>query len=674
MKKMTFLAAIFAVTSISLPAKTFNVTSPDNAYRVTVNAGNSGTTYSVDYKGRTIIEPSPLGLQLSTGEIIGKGNASSSAVTSHRDSVCVVAGKNKMLPDNYNSLVITYNKGQYQLEARAYDEGIGLQWQLNKDGKLTVMDEIFQADFGDAPVKVLFPQCDTHKSTEYDMQRKPHVIHQGYRNFERAYIPYESIASIGDSTFSVTPVLFTLPGDSVRVSITESNVYDYPGLYLMGAGGEKIKGHWAAYPKDVMDDDPANPNRWYSTHLVENREDYIARIDGRRSLPWRVIIASDNDAQLLNNQLVYLLADPCEIADTSWIKPGKSAWEWWHKAMLEGVDFPVGMSNLNLPLYKYYVDWAAKNGIEYMTLDAGWKEEYIAELCQYAKERGVGIIVWTWISCPRQAPFDWVKKMKDYGVSGVKIDFFERNDQEAMRWQRDMARRVADQQMVILYHGCPTPNGLERTFPNILGYEGSRGQECNFWDYTISPAHHCTLPFTRALGGPHDFTPGSMRQATEADFKPRDIPNTVPMSRGTRAHEMALILVIDQWLASLCDSPTEYAKEPAIESYLSKVPTTYDLTLPIDGLVGKHVITARKSGSEWWVGAITGDEPYRYDLKLSFLDPDTQYDVEIIGDSADSVDHPRKYTVERRKVTPADTITIDMVTGGGAILHFTPRK
>lgn len=260
--------------------------------------------------------------------------------------------------------------------------------------------------------------------------------------------------------------------------------------------------------------------------------------------------------------VVYLLADPCEIDDTSWIEPGASAWEWWHKAVLDGVDFPTGNHNLSLELYKYYVDWAAEHGVRYMTLDAGWSESYIKELCDYAAGRGVGIIVWTWISCPREAPFDWVKKMKGYGVSGAKIDFFERNDQQAMCWQRDVARRLADEKMVILFHGCPVPSGLDRTFPNIMGYEASRGQECNFWDWTISPRHHCTLPFTRMLVGPHDFTPGSLRQVTEDEFQPRDIDNTPTSSRGTITHEMALFLTLDGWIASICDSPTEYAKYP----------------------------------------------------------------------------------------------------------------
>lgn len=515
----------FSAPLVSVTAKTYQVKSPDKAYRLTVTAGEGPTVYSVDYKGKTIINNSVIGLLEADGHQIGDGAVTSTEKSSHKGTVDVTVGKNDTLADNYNQLTLIYDDGDYRLTLRAYDEGVAYQWTLDYPGELTVANELFEADFGTEPVKVYYPQCETRSWTEWDLRHQPHEINQAYRNFEREYIRYESIDAIPDSAISTSPALFTLPGGKVRVAVTEANVYDYPGLYLQPAGGEKIRGHWAGYPKTVLDGDTVNGKQFYSTHLVETRENFIVRISGRRSLPWRVIIASDRDIDLLNNELVYLLADPCEIEDTSWIKPGASAWEWWHKAVLDGVDFPVGNKNLSLELYKYYVDWASENGVPYMTLDAGWSESYLAELCDYAAKKGVGIFVWTWASCPLEAPGDWIKKMKKMGVTGAKIDFLERNDQVAMRWQRQLARRCADEKMLVLFHGCPVPSGLGRTFPNVLGYEANRGQECNFWDRTISPRHHCTFPFIRLLVGPTDFTPGSLRQATEADFRPQDIPH-----------------------------------------------------------------------------------------------------------------------------------------------------
>ena len=674
MKKLLCMLLAMAAPMVPLAAKNYVVKSPDKDYRLTVTAGDGSTSYSVDYKGKTIINKSVIGLLEADGRRIGDGAVTSTEKSSHKGSVDVVVGKNDTLADNYNQLTLVYDGGDYRLTLRAYDEGVAYQWTLNYPGELIVVNELFEADFGKEPVKVHFPQCETRSWTEWDLKHQPHEINQAYRNFEREYLRYENIDAIPDSAISTSPALFTLHGGKVRVAITEANVYDYPGLYLQPAGGEKIRGHWAAFPKTVLDGDTVNGKQFYSTHLVETREDFIARINGKRSLPWRVIIASDRDADLLNNELVYLLADPCEIEDTSWIKPGASAWEWWHKAVLDGVDFPVGNKNLSLELYKYYVDWASENGVPYMTLDAGWSESYLAELCDYAAKKGVGIFVWTWASCPLEAPGDWIKKMKKLGVTGAKIDFFERNDQVAMRWQRQLARRCADEKMLVLFHGCPVPSGLGRTFPNVLGYEANRGQECNFWDRTISPRHHCTFPFIRLLVGPTDFTPGSLRQATDADFRPQDIDNTPPMSQGTIAQEMALFVVLDQWIATICDSPTEYAKYPELERFVTQVPVTWDETLPLDGEVGEHILMAKRHGDQWYIGAMTSDSPRSYNVKLDFLPKGTVYDVEIIADSADSESHPRHYDIVKRTVKRGDNLPLALVKGGGAAIRLTPRK
>ena len=674
MKKSLLLLPALIIPFMQLAAKTYSVKSPDKTYQLTVKAGEGSTTYSVDYKGKTIINPSTIGILEADGHQIGNGAVTSTSKSSHRGTVDVVVGKNDKLADNFNQLTITYDNGDYMLTLRAYDQGVAFQWSLNYDRNITVANELLEADFGNRPVKVHFPMCEMKSWEEKDLNKQPHIINQAYRNFERAYVEYESISAVPDTAISTSPALFTLPDGNTRVAVTEANVYDYPGLYLQPAEGEKIRGHWAGYPKTVLDGDPSIENRHYSMHLVETRENYIARINGKRALPWRVVIASDRDIDLLNNELVYLLADPCEIDDTSWIKPGVSAWEWWHKAMLEGVDFPVGGKHLSLQLYKYYVDWAAKHGIPYMTLDAGWSESYIAELCDYAAKKGVGIFVWTWASNTIEAPYDWVKKMKAYGVTGAKIDFFERNDQEAMRWQRQLARRLADEKMLILFHGCPVPSGLNRTFPNILGYEANRGQECNFWDHTISPRHHCTFPYIRLLVGPTDFTPGSLRQANKANFKPQDIPDTPPMSQGTVAHEMALFVVLDQGIASLCDAPTEYDKYPDLRSFITKVPVTWNETLPLDGKVSEHILIAKRNGEQWYIGAITADDARSYNVKLDFLAKGKTYDVGIIADTADSEDSPRHYQVIKQTMQRGDTLQLTLVKGGGAAIKLTPRN
>jgi alpha-glucosidase len=401
------------------------------------------------------------------------------------------------------------------------------------------------------------------------------------------------------------------------------------------------------------------------------RQNYIARTSGTRTFPWRVFAISNDDKSLLNNNLVYLLAEPQRLTDTSWIRPGKTAWEWWHKAMLDGVDIPFGNRNLGLDLYKYYVDFAAENKLEYMTLDAGWKESYIKDLCDYAASKNVKIFVWTWASMAVEDS-TWLPRMKDLGVYGVKIDFFERNDQIAMTWGHHLAQRLADLKMVALYHGCPVPTGLNRTYPNILNFEAVRGAECNFWDRGSDPAYHVQFPFIRLLAGPVDYTPGSLRNKTKEDFRPIDRPNIVPSSMGTRAHELAMYVVFDHWLAYLCDAPTEYRKYPDILEFLSNVPTVWDRTLPLDAQLGEYILIAKQKGNQWYVGGMTNWTSRTLMVDFSFLPAGKKYTATIYKDGADARDEPTQYVVETKVIDAKTSLSLALASGGGFVLELTP--
>ena len=383
------------------------------------------------------------------------------------------------------------------------------------------------------------------------------------------------------------------------------------------------------------------------------------------------MIVSDDDKTLLNNELVYMLAEPCKIEDTSWIQPGKSAWEWWHKAVVEGVDFPVGNKQLSLQLYKYYVDWASENGIEYMTLDAGWKMEYIKELCDYARGKNVKILVWTWASCPLENPNDWIKQMHECGVAGAKIDFFERNDQIAMRWGREFAERLAQYRMVAIFHGCPVPVGLNRTYPNVMNYEAVRGAECNFWEKTITPEYHTRFPFIRSLAGPEDYTPGGMRNVTPEEFQPRDRDSIPPMNMGTRSHVLSMYVIFDHWIGYLCDAPSEYNKYPDILDYLSKVPSVWDKTLPLDARLGEYIVMAKQTGKDWYVGGMTNWTPRSVTVDFGFLKRGKTYRAVVFKDKPESGDHPTTYACETMNVDRNTKLTLDMARGGGFAIRLT---
>lgn len=662
MNTIIYLVFLCLCSVSTLQAKQYETVSPNGKLKIKLQTDH-GTTYEVWYKNKQLISPSSIGLHLADGTIIGKGSIKSTQKRKVKQLIDVPIGKNKTLQENYNELTVTF-KENYDLVVRAYDEGVAYRFVTRLNGEIIINDEEAIFNFASTPA-VYYPECDAHSYDETDQAGRKHQIHQGYRNFERLYKTYKSPSDIPNEHFAVSPVLYEYPDSPYKLVVTESNTIDYPALYMEANGSNSMRGKWAKYPKETMDSDPTNANRWYSNHLVISRENYIARTDGNRSFPWRVIIVSENDKDLLNNELVYKLADPCRLTDISWIQPGKSAWEWWHKAVLEGVDFPNGNKQLSLQLYKYYVDWASKNHIEYMTLDAGWSDSYIKELCSYAKQKNVKILVWTWASCVREAPFDWIDKMKSHGISGVKIDFFERNDQIAMQWGKRFAERLAEKQMVGIFHGCPVPTGLNRTYPNILNYEAVRGAECNFWESTLTPEYHTRFPFIRLLAGPADYTPGSMRSVTQKEFKPMDIDNTPPMSMGTRSHELSMFIIYDQWLANLCDSPTEYNKYPDILHYLSKVPAVWDRTIPLEAKLSEYIVIAKQKGKDWYVGGMTNWSPRSVAVKLDFLKKNVSYEATLFKDAPDSNEHPQKYTKEKRVVNSQTVLNIDMAEGGG---------
>mgnify|MGYP003090696638 FL=1 len=359
-QKIMLSLAVFFCWTFALKAEEYKLSSPDKRLEVKLRV-EGRTEFEVWYDKVKLVEPSVIGMNLSDGRHVGGDLVTSVKKDRVNRKIDVVAGKNKTLKEAYNEIVLSYGT-DYDLVVRAYNEGWAYRFVTHWDKEIIINSEDAVFNFAFTPT-VYFPECDSNTAPEREQSGKVHQIHQGYRNFERLYKVYRSPGEIPAGRFSVSPVLFEFPGKPYKVVVTESDTYDYPGLYMEAAGQNAMRGKWAAYPKEVMDGDPSNPYRWYSNHLVISREDYIARTGGDRTFPWRVMIVSDDDRTLLNNELVYMLAEPCKIEDTSWIQPGKSAWEWWHKAVVEGVDFPVGNKHLSLQLYKYYVDWASENGI-----------------------------------------------------------------------------------------------------------------------------------------------------------------------------------------------------------------------------------------------------------------------------------------------------------------------
>jgi len=649
MKRHFFFITFLLFTCIlsKVQAEGYEVVSPNGLLKIDLTV-NNGVQYEIWYNGMQLIAPSTIGLNLEDGTVIGAGTVKGTTTNSVNNQLNVSIGKNKTLTEAYNELLITFNEN-YDLLVRAYDEGVAYRFITRLAGQITINNEDMVLNFPVDP-KVYFPECT-------DLE-----------NFERTYNIYPSVTGMTAGKWAVSPVLYSYPDSPVKLAVTESDTYDYPGLYITTNGTQSMKGMWAHYPLAVQD-----PTNYYSNHLPTIRADYIAQTDGTRTFPWRVFIVSNDDKELLNNNLVYLLAEPCRLTgDLSWIQPGKSDWEWLSKAVLDGVDFPSGNTNLSLQLYMYFTDWASAHGLEYMTIDSGWQDEdlYLAILCAYAKTKNVKVIVWTWVSNVLENPNDWIVSMKNKGVAGAKIDFFERNDQIAMRWGEQMAQKLADNKMVAIYHGCPVPTGLNRTFPNLLNFEAVRGEEDNFWRADTGPDYHVLFPFIRSLAGPEDYTPGLLRNVTQEAFVPIDQDNTPPMNMGTIAHEMSMYMVYDQWLAFLSDSPTRYDMFPDVRDFLTKVPSTWDKTVPLESEVGEYISIAKQKGDDWYIGGMTNWTERDIEVDFSFLPAGMKYEATFFHDADNSNTQPQAYVDETITVTNADKRIIHLAQGGGFAIHL----
>lgn len=632
---------IFLSISLSVWAQPYVVTSPDGNLVLSLNIGTD-IKYTVSHNGTELITPSAIALTVNGGQVLGANPVVLNTGTrSVNNTITPLYGKNKTLAEAFNELTIIFD-ANYSLILRAYNEGVAYRFVTSLAGEITVDAETATFNLAGTP-GVFFPEADA-----------------SMHSWERSYYRYNSINQIAVNRFAVTPTMFSYPTEGLRVVIAESDLFDYPGMYVQRTS-QGMVGKWAAYPKTVSE-----PDNIYAYHRVLTREVYIAKTQGAREFPWRVVIVSDDDKNLLTNQLIYKLARPSVLTNTDYIVPGKSVWEWWHDAILETTSIPSGLSNLSYDLYKYYVDFAAQYKIEYITLDAGWSTSYVAQLCQYAASKNVKVFLWDFINLPVENP-NRLAQLKALGAAGVKVDLIERDDQVANNWVEQIAQQCADLGLMVIFHGVGKPTGLERTYPNIINFEAVRGAECLKWDQSANPDYHLEFPFIRMLAGPIDYTPGSMRNVHVSQFWPT--PTGIPMSMGTRAHELAMYILYDQPLGYLCDSPTEYRKFPEVMGFLSKVPTSWDETIPLAAEVGEYAVLAKRKGEEWYVAAMTNTKARNVEIDFSFL-PEGDFFAEVLRDNEFSDVNAKIMTREVIVLNQDTKRTFSLTKSGGATLRI----
>ncbi len=396
--------------------------------------------------------------------------------------------------------------------------------------------------------------------------------------------------------------------------------------------------------------------------------DYIAKTSGDRTFPWRVIAIAPKDGDLITNQMIFLLSEPCKIEDPSWIRPGKVAWDWWNFNNIYGVDFEAGV---NTKTYKYYIDFASAHGIEYIILDEGWYELGdltaispdidMQEILAYGKEKGVGIILWVvWKTLDDQLN-EVMPLFEEWGVAGLKVDFMQRDDQWMVDYYWRIAEEAAKRKFLVDFHGSYKPAGLHRTYPNVITREGVRGLEWGKWSDAATPGLAVTLPFIRMFAGPMDYTPGAMLNATEKSF---EAVFATPMSQGTRSHQLAMYMVFESPLQMLADNPTHYWKEPECMKFLSQVPTEWDETIVLDAKLGEYIIIARRNGQQWYLGAMTNWESREFEIDLSFIG-DQKYEATVWKDGPNAHRNAQDFVKENFVLDKNKQLKIKLAPGGG---------
>ena len=568
---------------------------------------------------------------------------------------------------------LTADFGDYKVELRAYDDGVAYRFISDVRGEYNVIDELAEFAFaGEDMAWVPYVNYKPDATTDYATQF--------YTSFENTY-DYVALKDIDWRRLIFTPAV--VESNSLNVCIVESNVEDYPGMFLSNRNQDGTLDTEFATVPDVVEQGDYNMLQG----VVKTRKPYIAECSGKRTFPWRGVVIG-NDTDLANSNLVWELADECRLKDTSWIKPGKVAWEWWNDWGLEGVDFKVGINN---DTYKYYIDFASRYGIEYVILDEGWAvkgeadlmnvvpEINIKELVDYGKERNVGIILWAGYWALNRDIEGLCKYYSEMGVKGWKVDFLDRDDQEMVEFVYDLAETAAKYKMLVDYHGVYKPTGLNRTYPNAINFEGVHGLETMKW---LGREHDqitydVTIPFIRAVAGPMDYTPGAMRNAPRDTYEPN---YSRPMSQGTRCHQLAMYVVYNQPLAMLCDSPTAYEKEPEYTKFLAEIPTVWRAKEVRDGEIGEYVIvTATANDKSEYIAGLNGNTPRPIPL---ILPTDFDWEVESIevwmdGDntSVDGTDYEHivipSYDVKALREALKGRV---MAAGGGYVYKITPKN
>ncbi|WP_215236538.1 glycoside hydrolase family 97 protein [Dyadobacter linearis] len=666
LRRAYLIAILLGVSQLSFAQanKPINLQSPDGKLSVSINIGDT-VSWELSHETTRVLLPSAISLTMGDGQILGH-DAKVAKLERNTVNTTTVPNlyKKKQITDHYNRLFVRL-KGDYGIEFRAYNDAALYRFVTNRKGDQTIRTEQVAFNFEDDK-KAFIPYVnDTRGGERYSY------------SFESFYDVIKLSQMAADS-LAITPLLVDL-GNKKKAAIMEGDVEDYPGMFLK-INPKNPKGLIAEFPGYPAEGKMAGYNG--INFIATKRADYIAVTKGSRTFPWRAVIVSSSDTALANNDLAQKMASPSRIEDPSWIKPGKVAWEWWNRTNLTHVDFRVGK---NTATYKYFIDFAASNKLEYIVIDGGWSVNTlmksvdaldIKQLVDYGQQKNVGVILWSnWAMTEKEmeTAFPYYSKL---GVKGFKVDFIDSDDHKMIKSVYAIAKLAAENKLLLDLHGFKA-NGIQRTYPNIVNFEGVKGLENYKWAPFVNgkpkddvPAYDVTIPFIRMLAGPMDYTPGAMENANLSVYRS---VNDQPMSQGTRVHQMAMYTIYEAPLQMLSDSPTRYMKEQDCTDFISKVPTVFDETVVLDGQVGEYIVMARKKDDVWHVGAMTNWTAREHTIDFSFLG-NGDFEIEYFMDGINADRNGTDYKREVSKISNKDKKNIKMYPGGGWAARIYPSR
>ena len=662
---LVFLSLCVSTKALSL-AKFWRIESPDKKTQVEIyTRPYRGVFWSIRHNNVTVLENSNINILIDdVFDVFRKGGLGKVTNRSQvRTQFATPFYKKSVVKDEYNCITISFKNG-IGVEFRVYNDGAAYRFLINRNIVSEITSETAEFCFaGDYPAFV--PYVNDNRGGE-----------RYCYSFE-SYYDEQPLSEMFKDSLAITPLAVCLP-DGMKAIIMDAGVEDYPGMMLVKGNGNMLKATFAPYP---LEQEVGGYDR---LNLVPTkRAGFIAKVDSKRTLPWRAIVITERDADILNCDMALRLAPECRIKDISWIRPGKVAWDWWNNTNVSGVDF---LSGMNTDTYLYYIDFASQNNIEYIIIDEGWsgKESLMEALNQeidlqrliaYGQKKGVGIILWSsWRNLIGSNSLNDIsvtdavmKYYADMGIKGFKVDFFDRDDQQAVASAYQIAARAARYHLVLDYHGLK-PFGIQRAYPNIFNFEGVKGLENSKWEPRLGdgplhnqPRYDVTIPYLRMLAGPMDYTPGAMMNAMKDSFFGN---NNHPMSQGTRVHQMAMYTVFEAPLQMLADSPTKYMQNQECTDFIAQIPTTFDETIALDGRLGDYIVIARRKGTTWYIAALTDWTPRDFTITLPFLSAG-EHKAEVFADGKNAMKEATDYRHYSEIVTNNDSLQLHLSSGGG---------